>query len=142
MEKTDNSLPIDSDAGHKLFEFSELSGISFQIHYEIEDKLLPPPPLEKMLAKYPNARVIWCHLGQIRYSDRTNTYGPEYIRSLIENHPHIYFDLAFGNANSVYPGSNEHQATVWRSGNDVAPAWIKLITDHPYRFLAALDIGG
>ena len=136
----DVTVPIDSDAGHKLFKFSERSGISFQIHYEVEDDLLPP--LEKMLAKYPNAKVIWCHLAQVRYSARTKTYGPEYVRSLIEKHPNIYFDLAFGSANSVYPESNEHHARVWRSVGVVEPAWVQLITDHPYRFLAALDIGG
>jgi len=136
----DVSVPIDSDAGYKLFEFSERSSISFQIHYEIEDDLLPT--LEKMLAKYPKAKVIWCHLGQVRYSARAKTYGPEYVRSLIEKYPNIYFDLAFGDADSVYPGSNEHHATVWRSSDDINPVWIQVITDHPYRFLAALDIGG
>ena len=136
----DVTVPIDSEAGHKLFEFSESSGISFQIHYEVEDKLLPP--LEKMLAKYPNAKVIWCHLGQVRYSTRAKSYGPEYVRSLIEKHPNIYFDLAFGDVDSVYPGSDEHHATLWRFGNEVKSAWIQLIVDYPYRFLAALDIGG
>jgi hypothetical protein len=136
----DVTVPIDSGAGHMLFKFSEHTGISFQIHYEVEDELLPP--LEKMLAKYPNARVIWCHLAQVRYSARAKTYGPKYIRSLIEKYPNIYFDLAFGSADSVYPGSDEHHATVWRSGAVVKPAWVRLIADHPYRFLAALDIGG
>lgn len=136
----DVTVPIDSAAGQKLFEFSGRSGISFQIHYEVEDGLLPP--LEKMLAKYPDAKVIWCHLGQVRYSTRSKIYGPEYIRSLIEKYPNIYFDLAFGSADSVDLGSDEHHATVWRSGNEVKSAWIQLIVDHPYRFLAALDIGG
>jgi len=137
----DVTVPIDSDAGHKLFEFSQRSGISFQIHYEIEDNLLPP--LEKMLAEYPNAKVIWCHLAQIRYSSRTKNYGPGYVRGLIEKYPNLYFDLAFGNAYSVYPGSGEYHARVWRkSGSGVEQAWIDLITDYPYRFLSALDIGG
>ena len=134
-------IPIDSNIGHKLFGFSEKSGISFQIHYEIEDNLLPP--LEKMLAKYPKAKVIWCHLAQVRYSNRTKKYNPDYVRTLIKNHPNIYFDLAFGNSGSVYPGSGEHQARVWKeSGRGVEQAWIDLIIDYPYRFLAALDIGG
>lgn len=137
----DVTVPIDSDAGHKLFGFSERSGISFQIHYEIEDNLLPP--LEKMLAKYPKAKVIWCHLAQVRYSNRSKKYSPDYVRKLIENYPNIYFDLAFGDAGSVYPGSGEHQARVWRkSGSAVEQAWLDLVTDYPYRFLAALDIGG
>lgn len=137
----DVTIPIDSDAGHKLFAFSEKSGISFQIHYEIEDDLLKP--LEKMLAKYPKAKVIWCHLAQVRFSKRAKTYGPEYVRKLVENYPNIYFDLAFGDADSVYPGSGEYHARVWKkSGREVEQLWIDLITDYPYRFVAALDIGG
>lgn len=136
----DVAVPIDSDSGHELFKFSQSSGIPFQIHYEIEDDLLPP--LEQMLTKYPKAKVIWCHLGQVRFSTRAKTYGPDYVRSLIEKYPNIYFDLAFGGADSVYPGSNERQARVWISSGKVKPEWVKLITDHPYRFLAALDIGG
>lgn len=133
-------IPLDSDAAHKLFEFSDRSGISFQIHYEKEDDLIEP--LEKMLTKYPNAKVIWCHLAQVRYSDRANSYNPEYIRSLIERHPNIYFDLAFGDFNSIYPGSGERHARVWSSSTTVKSDWVQLIVDYPYRFLAALDIGG
>lgn len=137
----DITIPIDSAAGHKLFQFSERSGLSFQIHYEVEDNLLPP--LEKMLAQYPKAKVIWCHLGQVRYAKRAKKYGPDYVRKLIEKYPNIYFDLAFGDANSVYPGSGEHHARVWKkSGGGVEQFWIDLITDYPYRFVAALDIGG
>lgn len=136
----DVTVPINAEAGQKLFAFSNRSGISFQIHYEIEDVLLPP--LEEMLAKYPNAKVIWCHLAQVRYASRAKTYGPQYLRHLIETYPNIYFDLAFGNADSIYPGSNEAHARVWNSGENGKSAWVKLISDYPYRFLAALDIGG
>ena len=136
----DVTVPLDSVAGRKLFEFSARSGISFQIHYEIEDDLLPG--LENMLAKFPDAKVIWCHLAQIRYADRARRYGPQYVRSLINRHKNIYFDLAFGDADSVYPGSDEKQATVWASKGKVKEDWIAVIVDYPYRFLAALDIGG
>ena len=136
----DVTIPIDSDAGHRLFKYSEQSGISFQIHYEIEDNLLKP--LESMLSKYPRAKVIWCHLAQIRYSSRANSYGPDYVRKLIEEFPNIYFDLAFGHAGSIYPGSNENHSTVWKRSGRVKQAWVDLINDYPYRFVAALDIGG
>ena len=79
----------------------------------------------------------------MRYSNRNKKYNPDYVRKLIGNNPNIYFDLAFGNAGSVYPGSGEHQARVWgKSGSAVGQAWLDLIADYPYRFLAALDIGG
>ena len=136
----DVSIAIDSDAGNQLFEFAHNSGVSFQIHYEIEDNLLQP--LEQMLAQYPQAKVIWCHLAQVRYSDRSSDYGPDYVRKLIENNPNIYFDLAFGGYDSIYPGSGERHSRVWKSSGQVKQAWIDLITDYPYRFVAALDIGG
>ncbi len=136
----DVTIPIDSTAAHKLFEFSARSGISFQIHYEIEDDLLPS--LEAMLAKYPKAKVVWCHLAQVRHSNRAKNYGPDYVRKLIERYPNIYFDLAFGHSDSVYPGSNENHARVWEHSGRVKRAWVELIIDHPYRFVAALDIGG
>jgi len=137
----DLALPIDGELGHRLFRLSEETGISFQIHYEIEDQLLPP--LEKMLKQYPKAKVIWCHLAQIRYSDLNTIYGPAYVRKLIENHPNLYFDIAFGGPDSRYPGSREFHATIWdRSSGGVKKDWAQLISDHPWRFLAALDIGG
>jgi hypothetical protein len=90
----DEDLPIDGPAGHELFRFSAESGISFQIHHEIEDQYLVP--LEKMLTQYPKAKVIWCHLAQMRYQSRNTRYGPDYVRKLIEAHPNLYFDLFSG----------------------------------------------
>jgi hypothetical protein len=90
----DVNIPIDGAVGHRLFAFSERTGIPFQIHYEIEDGLLPP--LEKMLAQYPNAKVIWCHFAQIRYSSRSSIYSPEYLGALLDKHKNLYIDTAFG----------------------------------------------
>lgn len=137
----DVSIPIDSPAAHELFQFSERTRIPFEIHYEIEDGLLVP--LEKMLQTYPRSKVIWCHLGQIRYSERAKHYTPAYVRELIERYPNLHFDLAFGDWNSIYPPSKEHQATLWnQESKHLKSEWIKLIEDHPYRFLIAFDIGG
>jgi hypothetical protein len=138
----DIAVPIDGPLGHRLFRLAEETGVPFEIHYEVEDDLLPP--LEKMLAQYPRARVIWCHLAQIRYQSRSSVYGPEYVRKLLETHPNLYFDTAFGVARSIYPGSNEPHARIWdrSSGKGIQPGWAAVIGAHPYRFLAALDIGG
>jgi hypothetical protein len=137
----DVSIPIYSRTAEKLFSFSEKSGLSFQIHYEIEDRLLPP--LEEILKKYPKAKVIWCHLGHIRYQERSSIYTPQYVRSLIETFPNLYFDLAIAGPNSIYPGSGEYHARVWnRKTEKVKQEWVDLIKDHPWRFLAALDLGG
>ena len=137
----DVTVPIDSDVGEKLFAFSEKSGLSFQIHYEVEDALLPP--LEKMLKKHPGAKVIWCHLAQVRYQGRASKYDANYVKKLINEYPNLYFDLAFGDKDSRYPGSKEYHARVWdRNTGKIKQEWLDLIQAHPWRFLAAFDLGG
>jgi hypothetical protein len=136
----DVNIPIDGPQGHRLFAFAEKTGIPFQLHYEIEDKLLTP--LEAMLARYPRAKVIWCHFAQIRFSARSSRYGAPYLRGLFAKHPHLYVDTAFGGPNSVYKPSGERHARVWDGSGDLRPEWKDLIVEQPYRFLAALDIGG
>ena len=119
---------------------SEKTGLAFQIHYEIEDELLPP--LESMLEKYPKAKVIWCHLAQIRYIERASRYNPAYVESLIKRFPNLYFDTAFGDADSIYPLSGQHHARVWARDGSLKPEWRDLIVAHSERFLSALDLGG
>ena len=132
-------VPINGPLGQELFAFAEKTGLPFEIHYEIEDVLLPP--LEEMLGRYPRAKMIWCHLAQIRYSGRSSVYGPAYVRGLLEKYPNLYIDVAFGDSFSKYPGSNEYHARVW-SGGEVKKEWVELIVQHPWRFLAAFDLGG
>lgn len=136
----DGRIPIDGPIGHRLFSISEKTGISFQIHYEIEDELLPP--LEYMLGQYPKAKVIWCHLAQIRYIERSSRYSPSYVENLIKLHQSLHFDTAFRDFNSVYPLSNQHHARVWASEGNLKPEWRDLIVAYPKRFLSALDLGG
>lgn len=135
----DVAIPIDGPQGHRLFAFAAKTGIPFQIHYEIEDDLLAP--LEAMLARYPQAKVIWCHVAQIRYSVRSTRYGAAYLRGLFAKHPNLYVDTAFGGPRSTYKPSGERHARIW-DGADIRPDWKELIAEFPYRFLAALDIGG
>lgn len=135
----DEDFPIDSAAAHELFKFSAESGIPFQIHQEIEDQYLPP--LEKMLAQYPKAKVIWCHLAQMRYQVRNTIYGPDYVRKLIQRHPNLYFDLFSGPPDHIYPASKEYPGKYWdRPTGKLKPAWAKLISDYPWRFMTALDL--
>ena len=132
----DVSIPIDGPLGHRLFAFAEKTGIPFQIHYEIEDALLGP--LEAMLKQYPNARLIWCHFAQIRYQARSTRYSPALLNEWLERFPNLYVDTAFGDSRSVYPPSGERHARYW----DQMREWQEVIAAKPYRFLAALDIGG
>ncbi len=135
----DERLPIDGPAGHALFQLAEETGLSFQIHEEIEDQFLAP--LESMLARYPKAKVIWCHLAQMRYQDRNTIYGPEYVRQLIEKYPNLYFDLFSGPPGVIYTPSGEYPGKYWDvSSGRLKPEWAKLIADHPWRFMTALDL--
>jgi hypothetical protein len=62
---------------------------------------------------------------------------------LISEHPNLYFDLAIAPKDSLYPGSGEYHARVWnRKTGMVKQEWADLIKDHPWRFLAALDLDG
>lgn len=136
----DVQIAIDGPNGHRLFAFAERSGIPFQIHYEIEDQLLPP--LESMLERYPRAKVIWCHVAQVRYAARASRYSAAYLRGLLAKHPNLYVDTAFGGPNSIYGLSGERHARIWDSSGDIRREWKDLIQEQPWRFLAALDIGG
>ena len=139
MER-DVRVPIDGPIGHRVFSLSEKTGMPFQIHYEIEDELLAP--LENMLEQYPKARVIWCHLAQIRYIERASRYTPAYVDALIKRFPNLYFDTAFGDSGSIYPLSNQRHARVWANDGSLKAEWRDLIVAYPQRFLSALDLGG
>lgn len=139
MER-DVHIPIDGPIGHRVFSLSERTGMPFQIHYEVENELLAP--LESMLQQYPKAKVIWCHLAQIRYIERASRYTPTYVDALIKRFPNLYFDAAFGDAGSVYPLSNQRHSRVWADDGGLKAEWRDLIVAHPKRFLSALDLGG
>lgn len=128
-------FPINSEIAHRIFRYSAKTALPFQIHYEIEDSLLKP--LEEMLIQYPSAKVIWCHMAQIRYQSRSTIYSPQFIANWLEKYPNLYLDTAFGGKNSFYPASGEYHSRFWQQQSD----WIDVIEKYPYRFLAALDLG-
>lgn len=136
----DVHVQIDGPIGHRVFSLSEKTGMPFQIHYEVEDELLMP--LEKMLQQYPKAKVIWCHIAQIRYIERASRYKASYIDALIKRFPYLYFDTAFGDSGSIYPPSNQRHARVWANDGSLKAEWLDLIVAYPKRFLSALDLGG
>ena len=136
----DVHVPIDGPTGHRVFSLSAKTGMPFQIHYEVEDELLAP--LEKMLEQYPQAKVIWCHLAQVRYSERAARYTPEYVQTLIGRFPNLYFDTAFGDSGSIYPLSNQRHARIWAGDGSIKAEWRDLVAAYPKRFLSALDLGG
>ena len=76
--------------------------------------------------------------AQIRYSARATQYGPQLLESWLKRFPNLYIDTAFGPPQSVYKPSAERHARYWTQ----SAQWKPLIEAYPYRFLAALDIGG
>lgn len=132
----DITIDITGPAGDALFALSAKFNVAFQIHYEIEDRLLAP--LESVLERHPNAKVIWCHLAMIRYPDRTKRYGADYVRGLIERFPGLHFDLAVPPPDSIYRPSGARHSTLFTNGQ-LDAAWKKLIEAHPQRFMSASD---
>lgn len=136
----DVRIPIDGPIGERVFAVAEKTGLPFQIHYEVEDELLPP--LEAMLQRHPKAQLIWCHVAQVRYIERASRYTADYVERLIKRFPNLYFDTAFGNERSIYPLSNQAHARIWSGSGGLKAEWSDLIVAHPTRFLSALDLGG
>jgi hypothetical protein len=133
----DITVAIDAPAGDALFALSAQFGVPFQIHYEIEDTLLPA--LEAVLGRHPKALPIWCHLGMIRYPQRTTKYSPEYVRSLIERFPGLHFDLAVPPPGNVYLPSGARDSTLFEFNGRIRGAWLAVLERYPERFLAASD---
>jgi hypothetical protein len=134
----DINISPDTPWMHKLFKLSSESRITFQIHHEPEDNLLEP--LERMLAQYPDARIIWCHMGQIRYPEKESVYSPAYVDKLLSKYQNLYFDLAVGRPGSEYPGSGFEHNTLQKSDGTLEEKWKAVIEKHPARFTAATDI--
>jgi hypothetical protein len=142
----DVTVALDDPGVRAVFRLAEETGTALQVHYEIEDALLEP--LERLLAQYPAARVIWCHLGQVRYPDRNSRYGPQYVSSLIERFANLHFDLGLPGPPHVHPASGERDQLLYEFtgrrpwGGFLRPAWRELLEAFPERFLAASDVGG
>lgn len=135
----DVAIALDGPAGQRLFRMGEATGLPFQLHYEVEDRLLTV--LEQMLERHPKARVIWCHVGQVRYAERASRYSAAYVDGLLRRFPNLHLDTAFGDHQSVYPVSGQRHARIWTASGELQPDWLELITAHPGRFLSALDLG-
>ena len=130
--------------GRQIFTLAERTGIATQIHYEIENRQLPP--LEALLARHPAAKVIWCHLEQVRFRDRAKRFGPSYVESLLARFPSLYFDLGLPGPPHFHPFSARRDQTLYvatergRWGGYLDPSWKALLERHPQRFLAATDL--
>jgi hypothetical protein len=141
----DVTVPLADPAVDAVFQAAAQAGLALQIHYEVEDALLPP--LEALLARHPRTRVIWCHLGQARFAERSKAYGVPYLKSLIGRFPNLYFDLGLPGPPHRHPMSQQYDQRLYAvTGNPpwggyLKDDWRDFIEQHADRVLAATDMG-
>jgi len=125
-----------------VFEAADATGLPFLLHHEAEDVLLPE--LERMLTKYPKAKVIWCHIGRNRNSWTWKKFRtPDGARALLIKYPNLYFDLVQSKPGSRYRGTGAVDAIMYDvTPLDVSldPDWKKLFEEFPDRFVIGSDI--
>lgn len=138
----DIHTPVDSPGMQSIFALSSESGIPFLLHHEAEDNLLPE--LERMLVKYPNATVIWCHVGRNR---NPNTWirfkSVSTVREYLNKYPNLYFDLVASKPGSKFEPTGYTDAILYKfatQGPILAPEWKDLFEEFPDRFLIGADI--
>jgi hypothetical protein len=139
----DVHMPVDSETMQVVFQASSDTGIPFLLHHEAEDKLLPE--LERMLVKYPKAKVVWCHVGRNRNSSQWKKFRTaDAIRDLLKKYPNLYFDLVQSRPGSKYHGTGQVEGIMYdvlSERNAVLGAeWKKLFEEFPDRFVIGSDI--
>jgi predicted TIM-barrel fold metal-dependent hydrolase len=144
----DVHMPVDSEAMQRVFQLSSETGLPFLMHHEAEDALLPE--VERMLAKYPNAKLIWCHVGRNRnYATWKAFMKVDTIRDLLKKYPNLYFDFVQSPPGSNYRGTGYMQTIMYdmslsgrmkNGGVSLTDEWKNLLEEFPDRFLIGSDI--
>ena len=137
----DIHMPADSESFGGIFRVSQESGLPFLFHHDAEDALLPE--VEKMMALYPGATIIWCHVGRNR-DPKTWTRLPtaEGVEAFILKYPNLHFDILQSGPGSVFPPTGAHESVLYYGGKsaNLRPEWVKLFNSYPDRFLIGSDI--
>lgn len=134
-------MPMDSDSFHGIFKAAEETGIPFLVHHEAEDAMLPE--MEKMLSLYPNAPVVWCHVG--RNTDPKTWIEfptPNGVRKFIQKYPNLYFDVLGSGPGSVQRATGVHDNLLYEHPNGppkLKPEWRSLFNVYADRFLIGSD---
>ena len=147
----DNSIPLTSPNGRRVFSLSHETGISFVIHLEPEDESLAE--LEKMLEYYPKARVVVAHFGQLRHPEKQKSFTPQKVRSMFGKFPNLHWDLSTGWPNREYRCAGSNNASLLRGDtvlwmanvlgqtDTLQPEWRSIFTEFHDRFVFATDFG-
>jgi hypothetical protein len=128
---------VDSEAMRVVFELSKEKNIPFLLHHEAEDKLLPE--LELMLSRYPEAKVVWCHVGRNRNPNTWKKFRKaEAVREFMQKYPNLYFNF-LPHRLAAFSGYVEESCTNVIQGVTLDPQWKKVIESSPIgSFLAAM----
>jgi Amidohydrolase len=138
----DVHTPVDSENMQLVFQLSSETGIPFLLHHEAEDELLPE--LERMLAKYPKAKVIWCHVGRNRNPSTWKRFRTaEAVREFLTKYPNLYFNFLASKPGHKYPGTGYVEGIMYdvtSGGASLNSEWKKVIEEFPNRFVLGSDI--
>ncbi len=131
---------VDSEAMKVVFEQSKEKGIPFLLHHEAEDKLLPE--LELMLGRYPEAKVIWCHVGRNRNPNTWKKFRKaEAAREFLERFPNLYFNFLASPPGAIFSGYVEGiMYKMSFKGVILDPEWKRVIEEFPDRFVLGSDV--
>ncbi len=140
----DVHMPLTSESFRQIFSLSQETGVPFLVHHEAEDALLPE--MEAMLKDYPNAKVIWCHVGRNRNPVTWSKFKtPDTVRQLLKKYPNLYFDLVQSHPGVKYRLTGYVEGILYDlSNNDVHldHRWRQLFIDYPDRFVIGSDVNG
>lgn len=145
----DVHTPADSEGFEAVFRLAERSGLPVLVHHEAEDALLPE--LERMLARHPEAKVIWCHVGRNRNpATWTVLPTPAGVRAMLDRHPNLYFDLNQSPPGARHRGTRQVDSVLYdridpEKGKDqpdarLDPAWRALLEERSDRFVFGSDV--
>jgi predicted TIM-barrel fold metal-dependent hydrolase len=131
---------VDSEAMKVVFELSKEKNIPFLLHHEAEDKLLPE--LELMLERYPEAKVIWCHVGRNRNPNTWKKFRKtEAVREFLKKYPNLYFNFLASPPGTIFSGYVEGiMYKMSFKGVTLDPQWKKVIEEFPDRFVLGSDV--
>ena len=135
--------PVDSEGTQTIFRISSETGIPFLLHHEAEDALLPE--LERMLAKYPKAKVVWCHVGRNRNRATWKRFRDVLaVVEFLQKYPNLYFDIVQSKPGSKYPGTGQVEGILYNAPRDpiefLESDWKKLLEGFPDRFVIGTDV--
>ena len=123
----DQNVPIDLHCDAAATERSTPDRLA---RFPNNPKRIPAtiPPLERLLAHNPKARIIWAHAG----TDHLGDFGPERIGTMLDKYPNLFLSLKIAGPR----GATENKVL---SRKRLDGAWRDLLLRHSDRFVIGTD---